>query len=225
MLAMSAPAVLGNDDDVDGNPLTGDPVSGRATASLTLNGNGGFTYTPTPTTPGPTASPTRPTTAPATRTSRRSTITVNRRNDIPVAATTPTARRGRHARGRRARGAGNDSDGRDLLSVTVVGFPTDGTLLMDAEGEVHRIRRPRLERARQLHLSVRTTARQLEPRHGDDHGELGERPAGGAAGQLHHGRGHASGRGRSGIEGNDSDVEGARSRRQDRQPLARARRR
>ena len=45
-LTVAAPGVLGNDTDVDGDPLTAVLVSGPANGTLTLNADGGFTYTP-----------------------------------------------------------------------------------------------------------------------------------------------------------------------------------
>ena len=46
-LTVSAPGVLGNDTDTDGNPLTAVKVTNPAHGTLTLNANGSFTYTPT----------------------------------------------------------------------------------------------------------------------------------------------------------------------------------
>src|SRR6185436_8795376 len=45
-LTVVAPGVLGNDGDVDGDPLTSILVTGPAHGVLTLNTNGSFTYTP-----------------------------------------------------------------------------------------------------------------------------------------------------------------------------------
>jgi VCBS repeat-containing protein len=45
-LQVVAPGVLGNDTDADGDPLTAVLGSGPANGSLTLNANGGFSYTP-----------------------------------------------------------------------------------------------------------------------------------------------------------------------------------
>ncbi|GAB4262371.1 MAG: hypothetical protein Kow0092_12700 [Deferrisomatales bacterium] len=46
-LTVSAPGVLGNDSDPDGDPLTATLASGPAHGSLTLDPDGGFAYTPT----------------------------------------------------------------------------------------------------------------------------------------------------------------------------------
>src|SRR5439155_1596532 len=45
-LTVAAPGVLGNDTDVEGDPLTAILVSGPGHGTLALNANGGFTYTP-----------------------------------------------------------------------------------------------------------------------------------------------------------------------------------
>jgi len=45
-LTVAAPGVLGNDSDIDGDPLTANLVAGPASGLLALNSDGGFTYTP-----------------------------------------------------------------------------------------------------------------------------------------------------------------------------------
>src|SRR5690606_37207339 len=45
-LVISAPGVLGNDNDIDGDPLTAVLDTDVASGVLTLNSNGSFTYTP-----------------------------------------------------------------------------------------------------------------------------------------------------------------------------------
>ena len=48
VLSVSAPGVLGNDTDVDGDALSAVLVSGPSHGSLVLHANGSFTYTPNP---------------------------------------------------------------------------------------------------------------------------------------------------------------------------------
>src|SRR5207245_3975714 len=45
-LTISAPGLLANDSDLDGNPMTAVLVTGPAHGTLNLSANGGFTYTP-----------------------------------------------------------------------------------------------------------------------------------------------------------------------------------
>jgi VCBS repeat-containing protein len=45
-LSVSAPGVLANDTDANGDPLSASKVTDPANGSLTLNANGSFTYTP-----------------------------------------------------------------------------------------------------------------------------------------------------------------------------------
>ena len=45
-LTISAPGVLGNDTDANGDSLTAVLLSGPVYGTLNLNSNGGFTYTP-----------------------------------------------------------------------------------------------------------------------------------------------------------------------------------
>src|SRR5262249_43150971 len=45
-LIVAAPGVLGNDTDVDGDPLAAVLVGGPAHGTLSLNSNGSFSYTP-----------------------------------------------------------------------------------------------------------------------------------------------------------------------------------
>src|SRR5689334_25160964 len=45
-LTLSAPGVLSNDTDLDGNPMTAVLVTGPAHGTLSLSTNGGLTYTP-----------------------------------------------------------------------------------------------------------------------------------------------------------------------------------
>jgi subtilisin family serine protease len=45
-LSVTAPGVLGNDSDADGDALTAELASGPASGSLALDGDGSFSYTP-----------------------------------------------------------------------------------------------------------------------------------------------------------------------------------
>jgi PKD repeat protein len=47
-LVVAAPGVLDNDTDADGDPLSAGLVSGTANGVLSLNGDGSFSYTPSP---------------------------------------------------------------------------------------------------------------------------------------------------------------------------------
>lgn len=87
VLTVNAPGVLGNDSDLpDNQALTAQLVTGVAHGALTLNSNGGFTYTPTPTYFGldsftyRVVDPHGATSAPATV-----SITVGAVNDPPIA--------------------------------------------------------------------------------------------------------------------------------------------
>src|SRR5207245_2366312 len=52
-LTVAAPGVLGNDADIDSATITAVLVAGPAHGTLTLNANGGFTYTPSANYNGP----------------------------------------------------------------------------------------------------------------------------------------------------------------------------
>ena len=72
LLTIAAPGVLANDTDVDsGDARTAIVVTDPAHGTLSLSADGSFTYSPMPTTAGPTASPTRPMTVTPNRTSPR----------------------------------------------------------------------------------------------------------------------------------------------------------
>ena len=47
-LVITAPGVLGNDNDTDGDPLSAAVATGPSNGSVTLNADGGFSYTPNP---------------------------------------------------------------------------------------------------------------------------------------------------------------------------------
>ena len=84
-LTVGAPGVLGNDSDLDGDPLSAVRVSGPAHGSLTLNRDGTFSYTPATGYTGPDSFTYR--TSDGSHTSKVATvsITVARHNDAPMA--------------------------------------------------------------------------------------------------------------------------------------------
>ena len=202
-LVTFGPSVLANDSDVDGQPLTAILVSGPSNGTLTLNANGGFSYTPDVSFSGLDSFTYKANDGFGDSNVATVSITVNAVNDIPVAGNNTYSTNEDVTLVVNVPGVlGNDSDGDgNPLSVIVVSGPAHGTLLMDAERRVHVCARGQLQRAGQLHLPGLRRHRQLEPRDGDDYGQRGERPTRGRARQLQHERGHASGRRRSRIEG------------------------
>ncbi|HEU0130064.1 MAG TPA: Ig-like domain-containing protein [Mycobacteriales bacterium] len=85
-LVVSAPGVLGNDTDADGDTLTPVLESGPANGSLTLNSDGSFTYTPNANYNGTDSFAYHATDGTADSASTTVTITVNAVNDAPAAA-------------------------------------------------------------------------------------------------------------------------------------------
>ncbi|HXF72860.1 MAG TPA: Ig-like domain-containing protein, partial [Actinomycetota bacterium] len=84
-LNVSAPGVLGNDTDADGNPLTAILVSSTSNGSLTLNANGSFTYNPDANFNGSDSFTYRANDGTANSNAATVTITVNAVNDEPTA--------------------------------------------------------------------------------------------------------------------------------------------
>jgi uncharacterized delta-60 repeat protein len=136
-LTVSAPGVLANDSDVDGDALSAVPVSGPAHGSLSLNANGSFTYTPSANYNGADsftyhASDGILASAPVTV-----ALSVTPVNDRPTAVAdsyttpedtplTPSAANGVLA---------NDFDvDADALQAILVTAPTKGTLTLNANG-------------------------------------------------------------------------------------------
>jgi len=83
-LNVSAPGVLGNDTDADGNPLTAVLVSGPSNGTLTLNANGSFTYAPNANFCGSDSFTYKANDGSADSNAATVTITVNCVNDPPV---------------------------------------------------------------------------------------------------------------------------------------------
>ena len=84
-LTVTAPGVLGNDTDVDGDALTAILVAGPSHGSLALNGNGSFTYTPGANYNGSDAFTYKANDGQADSNVATVSLTVNPVNDAPVA--------------------------------------------------------------------------------------------------------------------------------------------
>jgi VCBS repeat-containing protein len=136
-LTVTAPGVLGNDTDVEGNALTAVLVSGPTHGTLTLNANGSFTYTPAANYNGSDSFTYKANDGAADSNIATVTITVGGANDAPVAVgdsystnedTTLTV-----AAGTGVLGNDTDVDG-DTLTAILVSGPTHGTLTLNANG-------------------------------------------------------------------------------------------
>jgi serine protease AprX len=88
-LAVTAPGVLGNDSDSDGDPLTAAVVSGPGAGNLTLNATGAFTYTPNLNFNGTDSFVYRADDGRGGTANATATITVNPVNDPPLANAGP----------------------------------------------------------------------------------------------------------------------------------------
>ena len=85
VLNVTAPGVLSNDTDADGDPLTAALVVGPADGSLTLNGDGSFDYTPNANYNGPDSFTYLANDGTTDSNVATVSITVNSVNDAPVA--------------------------------------------------------------------------------------------------------------------------------------------
>jgi len=84
-LTIDATGVLGNDSDIDSDPLTAVLVSGPSNGSLTLNADGSFTYTPEPDANGPVTFTYKANDGTEDSNTATVTIAVDPVNDAPVA--------------------------------------------------------------------------------------------------------------------------------------------
>src|SRR5206468_62258 len=85
-LTISAPGVLANDTDIDGDTLTALLVTGPTHGALTLNTNGSFTYTPAANYNGPYTTLFRSSDGSANSATATVSLTVRPVNDAPVAS-------------------------------------------------------------------------------------------------------------------------------------------
>jgi large repetitive protein len=135
-LNISAPGVLGNDSDVDGDTITATVVTGPTHGSLTLNGDGSFTYTPNANYNGPDSFTYKPNDGTADGNVATVSITVNAVNDAPVANNDSYTVNEDTTLTIAAPGVlGNDTDvDGDLLTAILVVGPTNGTLTLSSDG-------------------------------------------------------------------------------------------
>lgn len=135
-LTVTAPGVLGNDTDPDGNTLTAALVTNVTKGTLALAANGSFTYTPNANTNGNDSFTYRANDGTVNSGTVTVTITVNPVNDAPVAVNNTYAATEDTALTIAAPGIlANDSDqeGNALTAVLVTG-PANGTLTLNADG-------------------------------------------------------------------------------------------
>ena len=135
-LNIAAAGVLSNDSDVDGDPMTAVLGTGPANGSLTLNGDGSFTYTPDAGFFGSDSFTYRANDGSVDSNLATVSITVNRINNLPVAANDAYNVNEDNTLNVAAAGIlinDSDADGDSLTAVLVSG-PTDGSLTLSADG-------------------------------------------------------------------------------------------
>lgn len=138
-LTIAAPGVLGNDTDVEGDPLTAAIVSGPVNGTVTMSSDGSFVYTPNADFNGTDGFSYLINDGAGDSAVASVTITVNAVNDDPVAVddaystdedTTLTVDA---AAGVLANDT--DADG-DALTAALVSGPANGTLTLNADGSL-----------------------------------------------------------------------------------------
>gem|GEM_PF-1206202 len=135
-LTVAAPGVLGNDSDGDGDPLTAVLDTPPGSGSLTLNGNGSFSYTPAPDFNGSDSFSYYASDGIDDSTVATVSITVNPVNDAPAAvddayATSEDATLNVAAPG--VLGNDSDTDG-DPLTAVLDTPPANGNLALSGDG-------------------------------------------------------------------------------------------
>ena len=135
-LTITAPGVLGNDTDTEGNPLTAVKVSDPSHGSLTLNADGSFTYTPTADYNGPDSFTYKADDGTDYSNIATVSITVNPVNDAPVAVDDSYSTDEDTALTIAAPGVltnDTDTEGNPLTAVKV-SDPSHGSLTLNADG-------------------------------------------------------------------------------------------
>jgi hypothetical protein len=135
-LTVAAPGVLGNDTDVDGDPLTALLVTGPARGTLALNSNGSFTYSPALNFNGTDTFTYRASDGSLSSGVATVFLTVRPVNDAPVAPDDAYSTDEDTPVTVPAPGVlGNDSDAEgDALTAALVSGPSNGTLALNSNG-------------------------------------------------------------------------------------------
>ncbi len=136
-LMVSAPGVLGNDSDANGNPLTALLVSGPSHGVLALNPNGSFTYTPTSNYNGSDSFTYKANDGTADSNNAVVSITVTAVNDPPVAKNDSATTTRNVPVTINVVSNDTDVDGSiDRGTVAIVTLPRKGTVLSNGDGTV-----------------------------------------------------------------------------------------
>jgi large repetitive protein len=135
-LNIAAPGVLGNDIDVEGNPLTAVLMSGPLHGTLVLNANGSFSYTPEADYGGADSFTYAAHDGAVASNLAVVAISVNATNDAPVAADDAYSVAEDASLDIEARGVlDNDTDPeKDPLTAVLVSPPAHGTVTVNADG-------------------------------------------------------------------------------------------
>jgi VCBS repeat-containing protein len=135
-LSISAPGVLANDADVDGDALTASVASGPAHGTLTLNANGSFLYTPSANYNGPDSFTYKVSDGSVDSAPALVSITVRPINDIPVVTDDTYSTDEDTALNISVPGVlGNDTDvDGDALTAMLVADAAHGTLTFNPNG-------------------------------------------------------------------------------------------
>jgi VCBS repeat-containing protein len=133
-LSVTAPGVLANDSDVDGNSLTAVLVTGPSHGSLTLNSNGSFSYAPASNYNGSDSFTYKANDGLVDSNTATVTITINPVNDNPVAGNDSVTVAKNSSIAISVLLNDTDIDG-DTLTVTSWTQPTHGTITYSAKNK------------------------------------------------------------------------------------------
>jgi VCBS repeat-containing protein len=136
LLAISSPGVLGNDVDIDGDPLAASLVTGPGNGSLTLNLDGSFIYLPNANYNGPDSFTYQALDSQAGSNVANVLIEVNPVNDAPAANNDSfITDRNMTITGTDLGVIANDTDvDGDLLTATLESLPVHGSLVLNSDG-------------------------------------------------------------------------------------------